>query len=50
MSYIEKRSFDQFPPGTTRKKIEAEYLKEKHFIFYIDFFFKQNNDLNIKYI
>ena len=36
MSYIEERSFDQFPPGTTRKKIEAEYLKEKHFILGTD--------------
>ena len=36
MSYFEERSFDQFPQGTTRKKIETKYLKEKHFILGTD--------------
>ena len=36
MSYFEERSFDQFPPGTTRKKIKTKYLREKHFILGTD--------------
>ena len=36
MSYFEERSFDQFPPGTTRKKIKTKYLREKYFILGTD--------------
>ncbi len=35
-NYFEEKLFNQFPPGTTRKEVEAKYLKEKYFILGTD--------------
>jgi peptide/nickel transport system permease protein len=35
-NYFEEKLFSQFPPGTTRKEVEAKYLKEKYFILGTD--------------
>ena len=35
-NYYEERAFSQFPQGSTRKEVEANYLKEKHFLLGTD--------------
>ncbi len=36
INYFEEKTFDQFPPDTTRKKVEEKYIKEKRFILGTD--------------